>query len=140
MAKDLVLAARNVCEGKGTTPPVCLLAGGETTVTIRGKGKGGRSQELALAAAIELSKLPTYRKFIALACAGTDGNDGPTDAAGALVLPDTVPTSKEQTLFAHQHLTDNNAYAFFTATGTILKTGPTRTNVMDVVAILVDPV
>ena len=140
MAMALILAVRNVCE-EGTGLPACLLAGGETTVTIsgKGKGKGGRNQEMALAAAIELSKLPDCRERIALACAGTDGNDGPTDAAGALVLPDTVPVSEEQSRFAHQHLADNNAYDFFTAVGTILKTGPTRTNVMDVVIILVDP-
>lgn len=140
VAADLIRKAGEYCDGgMDVQPPVCLLAGGETTVTIRGKGKGGRNQELALAAAIELSEMQKCREQISVACVGTDGSDGPTDAAGALVLPDTVASSEEQSLFARQHLADNNAYAFFTGTGTILKTGPTRTNVMDVAIILVDP-
>jgi len=108
-------------------------------VTIQGKGKGGRNQELALAAAIELSEMQSCRKGISVMSLGTDGSDGPTDAAGALVFPDTVARSDEQSQSARQFLSDNNAYEFFTNTGTLLKTGPTRTNVMDVVAILVDP-
>jgi len=140
MAKCLIREAGDACECRmDTKPPVCLLAGGETTVTIKGKGKGGRNQELALAAALELCVLSQYKDRIAMACVGTDGNDGPTDAAGALVLPDTLAASGAQNLSARQHLADNNSYAFFTDTGTILKTGPTRTNVMDIAIILVDP-
>jgi len=139
-AVKLIQTAGDYCAGKyEVKPPVCLLWGGETTVTICGKGKGGRNQELALACAIELSEMQECRENIAVACVGTDGSDGPTDAAGALVLPDTVAGSEEQSLNARHHLADNNAYAFFTNTGTLLKTGPTRTNVMDVGAILIDP-
>lgn len=140
VAASLIHKAGEYCDGAmDLKPPVCLLAGGETTVTIKGKGKGGRNQELALAAAVELSALQECQNRISVACVGTDGSDGPTDAAGAFVLPDSVPASEEQALFARQHLDDNNAYAYFTETGTILKTGPTRTNVMDVAIVLVDP-
>ncbi|MBI9081011.1 MAG: glycerate kinase [Pseudodesulfovibrio sp.] len=140
MAKCLIREAGEACECRmDTNPPICLLAGGETTVTITGKGRGGRNQEMALAAALELCGLSRYKERISLACVGTDGNDGPTDAAGALVLPDTLSASGAQNLSARQHLADNNSYAFFTDTGTILKTGPTRTNVMDIAIILVDP-
>jgi len=139
VAARFVRIAGEYCASKhDIKPPVCLLAGGETTVTIRGSGKGGRNQELALAAAIELSEMQDCREHIAVMSLGTDGSDGPTDAAGALVFPDTVARSDEQSLAARTYLANNNAYEFFTNTGTILKTGPTRTNVMDVVAILVD--
>ncbi|MDC0335928.1 glycerate kinase [Pseudodesulfovibrio sp.] len=140
VAQKLIQTAGEYCAGDHPEkPPVCLLSGGETTVTIRGKGKGGRNQELALAAAIALSEIQECRERIAVACVGTDGSDGPTDAAGALVLPDTVAGSEEQSLSARQFLADNNAYQFFTNTGTILKTGPTRTNVMDIAIVLIDP-
>jgi len=140
VAARFIRLAGEYCDGDHEEkPPMCLLAGGETTVTIQGKGKGGRNQELALAAAIELSEMQSCRKGISVMSLGTDGSDGPTDAAGALVFPDTVARSDEQSQSARQFLSDNNAYEFFTNTGTLLKTGPTRTNVMDVVAILVDP-
>ncbi|QJB57281.1 glycerate kinase [Pseudodesulfovibrio sp. zrk46] len=139
VAAKMIQLAGEYCEGKhDIKAPVCLLAGGETTVTIRGNGKGGRNQELALAAAIELSEMQEHREQISVMSFGTDGTDGPTDAAGALVLPDTVARSDEQSNSARQFLADNNAYEFFTNTGTLIKTGPTRTNVMDVVAILID--
>lgn len=140
VAAKLIRLAGEYCDGMHLEkPPVCLLAGGETTVTIKGTGKGGRNQELALAAAVEISEMQSCREGLAVMSLGTDGSDGPTDAAGALVLPDTVAQSEEQSLSARQYLVDNNAYEFFSNTGTLLKTGPTRTNVMDVVAILVDP-
>ncbi|MFH1913794.1 MAG: DUF4147 domain-containing protein [Pseudomonadota bacterium] len=140
VASNLICTAMGICGGDGPKPPVCLLAGGETTVTIRGTGKGGRNQEMALAAAIRLYESGPDSGRIAMACVGTDGTDGPTDAAGALVLPDTLGDCDATCLAAaRRHLDDNDAYTFFTATGTILKTGPTRTNVMDIVVILVDP-
>lgn len=140
VAVRLIRTAAEYCDGlKDEKPPVCLLAGGETTVTIKGGGKGGRNQELALAAAIEMSEMQGCREGLSMACVGTDGSDGPTDAAGALVLPDTAASSELQSLSARRHLADNNSYDFFTNAGTILKTGPTRTNVMDVAIILVDP-
>ncbi len=139
VAAHLIQQAGAYCSGSmAEKPPVCLLSGGETTVTIKGKGKGGRNQELALAAAIELSEMQSCREQISVACVGTDGSDGPTDAAGALVYPDTIAVAEKQSLSARQHLAENNAYAFFSGTGTILKTGPTLTNVMDVAIVLID--
>ena len=140
VAARMIRLAHDYCEGRfNEKPPLCLLAGGETTVTVKGRGKGGRNQEFALAAAIEIEDIRTCRDRLSVLCLGTDGTDGPTDAAGAMVFPDTLTKSQAHSTAARQFLTDNNAYEFFTNTGTLLKTGPTRTNVMDVVAILVDP-
>lgn len=137
VARQLVSRGVNLCrEGSG---PVCLLAGGETTVTIRGTGTGGRNQELALAAAVELAGQDGYAARMSVLSLGTDGSDGPTDAAGALVFPDTVPKTEMERASARAFLDNNDAYTYFTEIGTILKTGPTRTNVMDVVALLIDP-
>jgi hydroxypyruvate reductase len=109
--------------------PFCLIAGGETTVTIRGKGKGGRNQELALAAVDELSGLENVT-LIALA---TDGDDGPTEAAGAVVTGDSAPRAESLGLNAEDALSRNDAYPFFEALGDLLKPGPTGTNVNDLV-------
>jgi glycerate 2-kinase len=113
--------------------PACILAGGETTVTIRGKGKGGRNQELALAAAIALKGWPR----ITLLSAGTDGSDGPTDAAGAFADGNTFRDAQHAGLNPFQYLLNNDSYNFFEMLGQLLKTGPTRTNVMDVICLLV---
>lgn len=121
--------------GNPLAPPLCLLAGGETTVTLTGQGQGGRNMELALAAALELAGTEKIR----LLAAGSDGNDGPSDAAGAFVDGDTVARAEALGLSAARHLGDNNSYPFFAALGDLLITGPTRTNVMDLVIILVDP-
>jgi len=140
VAARFVRLARDYRDGgRNGNAPLCLLAGGETTVTIQGKGKGGRNQEFALAAAIELADMQPGHDGICVMSLGTDGSDGPTDAAGALVFPDTVARSGCEPHSVRQYLADNNAYEFFSRTGTLLKTGPTLTNVMDVVAILVDP-
>lgn len=115
--------------GRPMRRPLCLLSGGETTVTLRGKGKGGRNQEFALAAALEMRQEdPTV-----LLSAGTDGTDGPTDAAGAFAGSWTT-ADREAALRA---LDDNDAYHFLDQTGDLLRTGPTRTNVMDIRVILV---
>ncbi len=114
--------------------PLVLLAGGETTVTLRGDGRGGRNQELALAAACELEG----SSGIALLAAGTDGTDGPTDAAGAYADGGTVARGRALDLDAHAALERNDSYAFFSAEGGLLVTGPTRTNVMDLVLVLVE--
>jgi len=113
--------------------PVCLIYGGETTVTIRGKGKGGRSQELALAACLELSG----EDGVALLAAGTDGTDGPTDAAGAFASGDVLRKAKQAGTEPGLYLQDNNSYEFFSAAGELFKPGPTRTNVMDLVLVLI---
>lgn len=112
--------------------PVCILSGGETTVTVRGRGKGGRNQEFALAAAIAIDGLEN----VLLLSAGTDGNDGATDAAGAIATGDTVQHAERLGLNARAYLEDNNSYEFFDALGDLIRTGPTGTNVMDIQAML----
>jgi hydroxypyruvate reductase len=112
--------------------PVVVLAGGETTVTVRGPGRGGRNQELALSAALELQDLPRT----ALLAAGTDGSDGPTDAAGAFVDAGTVARGRALGLTAEQALLENDSYPFFLKEGGTFRTGPTRTNVMDLVFLM----
>jgi glycerate-2-kinase len=115
-------------------PPVCLIAGGETAVTVRGRGLGGRNQELALAAARALDGCPG----IALLAAGTDGSDGPTDAAGAFADGGTVERARARGLDAGAALAANDSHTFFAAEGGLLVTGPTYTNVMDLVLLRVD--
>lgn len=115
------------------SPPVCIISGGESTVSIRGNGKGGRNQEFCLAAAIDMDKLPPR---VVVLSGGTDGNDGPTEAAGGVVDPDTIERAKKKGLDALGYLLNNDAYHFLEATGDLLVTGPTRTNVMDVHLIL----
>jgi hydroxypyruvate reductase len=117
--------------------PVCLIAGGETVVTVRGGGRGGRNQELALAAAVALATRGDPR--LAILAAGSDGSDGPTDAAGAFADSGTVERGAVLGLSAQRALADNDAYAFFAGEGGLLITGPTRTNVMDLVLMRVQP-
>lgn len=105
-----------------------IIAGGETTVTVRGGGKGGRCQEFALSAAIELQG----EKGVALLCAGTDGADGPTDAAGAFADGSTCGRAEAQGISPRRHLDDNDSYPFFRALSDLLFTGPTGTNVADI--------
>jgi hydroxypyruvate reductase len=120
--------------GRPTAAPACIISGGETTVTIHGDGLGGRNQEFCLAAALELADLPPR---VVVLSGGTDGNDGPTDAAGAVVDPLTVKRGRDMGLEAGRFLQNNDAYHFFEKTGDLLKTGPTKTNVMDVRILLV---
>ena len=116
-------------------PPMALLLGGETTVTVRGRGRGGRNQELALALAIELEG----RDGIVAATLGTDGTDGPTDAAGGMVDGGTVARGSAAGLDARDALDRNDSHPYLRATGDLLITGPTGTNVGDVVLLLVSP-
>ena len=116
----------------GGAARVCVLAAGETTVQVRGRGKGGRNQELALGAA--LAGLGPRRW--ALASAGTDGIDGPTDAAGAIVDPTTLARAARAGLDPVRLLDDNDAYRFFEPLGDLIKTGPTGTNVGDLQVVL----
>lgn len=117
-----------ISSGNPVRPPACILSGGETTVTVRGSGTGGRNQEFALAAAISLAGLPNA---IVLS-AGTDGTDGPTDAAGAIASGTTVARAARLGVDARKHLLENNSYRFFHALGDLIRTGPTGTNVMDI--------
>jgi hydroxypyruvate reductase len=115
--------------------PVCVIASGETTVTVTGRGKGGRNQEFAFAMAQSLSALGPH---VAAASVGTDGIDGPTDAAGALVDATTFARAAAAGLAAPEdYLTDNNTYEFFDRIGDLIRTGPTSTNVGDLQVILV---
>jgi len=128
------IAKEIVKTGRPVPAPACIISGGETTVTIRGQGLGGRNQEFCLAAAIELKGLSAE---VVMLSGGTDGNDGPTDAAGGLVDTDTLKRSEEKGLDSIAFLQNNDAYHFLQQTGDLLITGPTRTNVMDVRLILV---
>ncbi|HET9906306.1 MAG TPA: glycerate kinase [Anaerolineales bacterium] len=112
--------------------PFCLVTGGETTVTIKGDGKGGRNQELALAAVEELRDLQNAM-LISLA---TDGDDGPTGAAGAVVTGESAQRAESLGLSAAEYLSRNDAYPFFEALGDLLKTGPTGTNVNDLIFLI----
>lgn len=113
--------------------PACIISGGETTVTIEGKGQGGRNQEFVLAAAIDIDELDN----VVVLSGGTDGNDGPTDAAGAIADGHTISRGNKLDLNAYGYLCENNSYNYFMPLGDLLFTGPTNTNVMDLRIILV---
>jgi glycerate 2-kinase len=115
----------------------CVLAGGEPVVTVRGAGKGGRAQELALSVAIELERLAPQGRIAAL-CAATDGIDGPTDAAGAFATPSTVARARVANFDPPQSLARNNSYPLLKACGDLFQTGPTGTNVTDIFIALVN--
>jgi hydroxypyruvate reductase len=127
------IAKEVVASGRPLKPPACLISGGETTVTLRGQGLGGRNQEFVLAAAIDLAGL----NDVVLLSGGTDGTDGPTDAAGAIADGTTVSRALDLGLEPGKFLTENDSYHFFEPLGDLVKTGPTNTNVMDVRLILV---
>jgi glycerate 2-kinase len=110
------------------SPPACIVAGGETTVTVHGSGVGGRNQELVMAAALELERLPG----VYIASMGTDGLDGPTDAAGALAGGESVVLAKNAGLDPRAYLRNNDSNTFFKRVGGLLVTGPTGTNVNDI--------
>jgi hydroxypyruvate reductase len=120
-------AHRGVAKRIPGAPPRCYLAGGETTVTLRGKGLGGRNQEMALGMVAGLAGL----KGVLAVTLATDGGDGPTDAAGAVVTGATVARAAALGLDAGAYLQNNDAYHFFEALGDLLITGPTQTNVND---------
>ncbi|HYL73639.1 MAG TPA: glycerate kinase [Bryobacteraceae bacterium] len=119
--------------GRPVKPPACVISGGETTVTIRGRGLGGRNQEFALAAALDIAGM----KETVILSAGTDGTDGPTDAAGAIADGATVSRAHAKSIDAGAFLANNDSYHFFEAVGGLIKTGPTGTNVADVRIMLV---
>jgi glycerate 2-kinase len=126
--------AKGVCaDNDPLSPPACLIWGGETTVTVHGNGRGGRNQELALAAAIALDG----RSGVTLLALATDGGDGPTDAAGAIATGETVARARGLGLDPRAALARNDSYPFFAALGDHVRTGPTGTNVNDLLFILV---
>lgn len=118
--------------GRPVQTPACVISGGETTVTVRGAGLGGRNQEFALAAALDIAGL----NDIVILSGGTDGTDGPTDAAGAIADGTTIARAQALGLNAPAFLDKNDSYHFFEATGDLIKTGPTGTNVADVQVML----
>ena len=128
IAKLFAAVAREVVAyGRPVPRPACILAGGETTVTVRGKGKGGRNQEMALSAAIKIAGL----EDVMIVASATDGTDGPTDATGAIADGSTVERALAAGLDPAACLADNDSYRFFERLGDLIKTGPTNTNVND---------
>ena len=127
LAKELVSFDRPVPR------PACLVWGGETIVRVRGEGKGGRNQELAMAAAMAMEGLPG----VILVALGTDGTDGPTDAAGAVATGETVARARSLGLEPEIYLNHNNSYVFFDSLGDLIRTGPTGTNVNDLLMLYV---
>ncbi len=119
-------------QAKTMQKPAALIMGGETTVTLRGDGLGGRNQEMALAIALHIQQHPN----VLVACVATDGNDGPTNAAGAFVNGQTVGRANELGLSPQRYLDANDSYHFFEALGELIITGPTNTNVNDIVVLL----
>ena len=121
---------------RGGNKPLCIIGGGETTVTIRGKGKGGRNQEMALAFLDEIKRNTESFKNCCFLSGGTDGNDGPTDAAGAYASVDVLEKSIDAGLDIQEYLSRNDSYHFFKNCSSLLMTGATNTNVGDVQIIL----
>ncbi len=133
-ARDHAALARQILEGRGPVkPPACLLSGGETTLRLQGSGLGGRNQEFALTACPALDGA----EALVLLSAGTDGSDGPTDAAGAFADATSMRRARQAGLDFQHHLANNDAYPFFQRLGDLLTTGPTGTNVMDMNIILI---
>jgi len=132
VAQVFAAIAKEVAHSGQPVPrPACIVAGGETTVTVRGHGLGGRNQELALAAAPLIAGLDN----IAVIALGTDGTDGPTDAAGAVSTGRTIERAVEKGLQVADYLANNDAYHFFQVLGDLIITGPTNTNVNDLIFI-----
>lgn len=139
IARAVAGLAQGVATGQSDYPaPACLVLGGETTVTIRGAGLGGRNQELALSAALALDgyALPEGIE-VAVVSVGTDGTDGPTDAAGGVATLDTIRRARAAGLDARAALANNDSYHFLGSLGDLLITGPTQTNVNDLILVMV---
>jgi hydroxypyruvate reductase len=128
------IAKEILSSGNPLPRPACVLSGGETTVVLKGHGFGGRNQEFALTGAFEIDGL----EKVVLLSGGTDGTDGPTNAAGAIADHTTIQRARSMGLDPQVYFEDNNAYPFFQRLGDLLFTGPTYTNVMDVRVLLVD--
>ncbi|AEH59889.1 Glycerate kinase [Methanosalsum zhilinae DSM 4017] len=133
VARVFAAIAREEQHSRPVTLPACIIAGGETTVTVSGNGKGGRCQEFALSFSMECAGMNN----VMMLCAGTDGTDGPTDAAGAFADGQTIGKGEKLGLNAGKYLAENNSYHYFKQTGNLLITGPTGTNVMDIYLLLI---
>jgi glycerate 2-kinase len=135
-AARLVALAREIREGRGpVAAPACVIAAGETTVTVRGRGRGGRCQEFALAAALAMEGVGG---IVALA-AGTDGTDGPTDAAGGIADGESARRARALGQDPRARLEDNDANPMLDTLGDLVTTGPTNTNLLDLYLLLVEP-
>jgi len=135
--RNAAIAREILSNNRPVRRPACLLSGGETTVTVRGRGVGGRNQEFVLAAILALDGMGP----VTILSAGTDGIDGPTDAAGAIAVSgadsSTLARAASLGLDAQRFLDDNDSYRFFEPLEALLKTGPTGTNVADVRVLLI---
>jgi hydroxypyruvate reductase len=132
-ARFYIGVARDVLKHElAAKKPACVIAGGETTVTLRGSGKGGRNQEMALSFLSEIEANPEGSEGIWFLAASTDGNDGPTDAAGAFADLEVLEAGKKAGLSIQEYLAANDSYNYFDKIGFLCKTGPTNTNVCDV--------
>lgn len=134
VASSIIETALRYKNNDDVQKPVCLLYGGEPTLKVVGEGLGGRNQHLALSVAVRIMNIPG----ITFLSAGTDGNDGPTNAAGAVVNSGTVNTGLSKNKDPEKYLAEFDSYNFFKATGCHIKTGPTFTNVMDLIVVLVE--
>jgi len=136
VARDWVEMARRIKAGRGpVSPPACVIAGGETTVTVRGRGTGGRCQEFTLTAALEMEDL----HGVVVLAAGTDGTDGPTSAAGGLADGATARRARERGDDLGARLAGNDSHAALAGLGDLIVTGPTNTNLLDLYLLLVTP-
>ena len=133
IASSIIETAESYKNSDEIAKPACLLYGGEPTLKVNGNGIGGRNQHLALTIALLLQKIPG----ITFLSAGTDGTDGPTDAAGAVVDSDTFSAAKSHNKDPEKYLAEFDSYSFFKAAGGHIKTGPTFTNVMDLIVVLI---
>jgi glycerate 2-kinase len=134
VAEYIVETALKFLDDINEVKPVCLLFGGETTLKMKGRGIGGRNQHLALLCAVQLQDHPG----ITILSAGTDGTDGPTDAAGAVVDSDTIPDAIAKSYNPERYIREFDSYHFFKKVGGHIITGPTMTNVMDIIVAIVD--
>ncbi len=139
---DTQAAAKTHCDmaksvlnnSKPISPPSCIISGGETTVIVKGNGLGGRNMEFALVSAIEIAGFDN----IVVLSGGTDGTDGPTDAAGAIADNKTIERAEQSGIKAEDYLDNNDSYSFFKMLDDLIITGPTKTNVMDIHILMID--
>lgn len=139
---DTIITAQAIiefCKSYTGSLPACIVTGGETTLQVTGTGIGGRNQHMALTALIEMKKRKDNETYsLTFLAAGTDGTDGPTDAAGAIADIESIAISVQKKLDPDTYFTNCDSYSFFKQTGGLLKTGPTQTNVMDMVLALIE--
>jgi len=135
---EAIILVNKIKNYKGEKP-ACFIAGGETTIEVKGNGKGGRNQHFALTMLSELLKqYDEENSFPVILVAGTDGTDGPTDAAGAIVSSSLIDQVKKENIPVEEYLRNNDSYNFFNRTNGLFNTGPTQTNVMDIVIALIE--